>query len=186
MAKRTNIRQRGKSWVVHYRRDGRQVWRSFKTRDEAELELARAMVRKAQDQPEPSARRMTLAEHAAEWLEKTLLPKSKGKYAIGADNFSKKLLYEEMVDTPLDRILAIGKGLDPYDCFDTGVFAIGPALFAALRSLETPSLTEGMRVLAAQGTALTVDCGDLLWMDVDDQAALHKAERLAALAETRH
>jgi integrase len=70
MAKRTNIRRRGDSWVVHYRRDGRQHWRSFKTRDEAELELARAMVRKAQDSPEPSARRMTLAEHSAEWLEK--------------------------------------------------------------------------------------------------------------------
>jgi hypothetical protein len=70
MAKRANIRRRGNSWVVYYRRDGRQVWRSFKTREEAELELARAMVRKAQHQPEPSARRMTLAEHAAEWLEK--------------------------------------------------------------------------------------------------------------------
>lgn len=70
MAKKTNIRPRGNAWVIRYRRDGRQVWRSFKTRDEAELELARAMVRKAQDQPEPSARRMTLAAHAAEWLEK--------------------------------------------------------------------------------------------------------------------
>src|SRR6266850_4303284 len=48
-------------------------------------------------------------EDAAGWLEKTLLPKSKGAYAIGADNFSKKLLYEEMVDTPLERILAIGE-----------------------------------------------------------------------------
>src|SRR5207248_11348614 len=48
-------------------------------------------------------------EDAATWLEKTLLPVSKGSYAIGADNFSKKLQYEEMVDTPLDRILAIGE-----------------------------------------------------------------------------
>src|SRR5262249_9907673 len=48
-------------------------------------------------------------EDAAEWLEKTLLPSSKGDYAIGADNFSKKLLYEEMVDTPLDRLLAVGE-----------------------------------------------------------------------------
>jgi uncharacterized protein (DUF885 family) len=48
-------------------------------------------------------------EEAAIWLEKTLLPESKGSYVIGADNFSKKLLYEEMVDTPLDRILAIGE-----------------------------------------------------------------------------
>lgn len=70
MAKRTNIMRRGKSWVIYYRRDGKQHFRSFKTREEAELELARAMVRKAQDAPEPSARRMTLAEHAGEWLDK--------------------------------------------------------------------------------------------------------------------
>jgi len=48
-------------------------------------------------------------EEATDWLEKTLLPKSKGKYAIGGDNFSKKLLYEEMVDVPLERVLAIGE-----------------------------------------------------------------------------
>ncbi len=46
---------------------------------------------------------------ASTWLEKTLLPNSKGGYAIGAANFSKKLQYEEMVDTPLDRLLAIGE-----------------------------------------------------------------------------
>src|SRR5437870_6158394 len=40
-------------------------------------------------------------DDAANWLEKTLLPKSTGAYAIGADNFSRKLLYEEMFDTPL-------------------------------------------------------------------------------------
>jgi uncharacterized protein (DUF885 family) len=48
-------------------------------------------------------------DDAAAWLEKTLLPRSKGAYAIGPDNFSKKLLYEELVDTPLDRVLAIGE-----------------------------------------------------------------------------
>jgi choline kinase len=84
------------------------------------------------------------------------------------------------VQTASDRIVAIGKGLVPYDCFDTGIFAIGPGLFAALRRLESPSLTEGMRVLADEGIALTVDCGDLMWIDVDDQAALEKAERWAA------
>jgi hypothetical protein len=46
---------------------------------------------------------------AAIWLEKTLLPNSNGSYAIGADSFSKKLLYEEMIDTPLDRLLEIGE-----------------------------------------------------------------------------
>ncbi len=48
-------------------------------------------------------------EEGAQWLEKTLLPNSKGQYAIGVDNFSKKLLYEEMVDTPLDKLLAVGE-----------------------------------------------------------------------------
>lgn len=80
------------------------------------------------------------------------------------------------VRTEGEAIVAIGKHLPDYDCFDTGVFAIGPGLFAALNSLPAPSLTEGMRVLAAQGTALTIDCSDLGWIDVDDPAALDKAE----------
>lgn len=80
------------------------------------------------------------------------------------------------VRTEGEAIAAIGKHLADYDAFDTGVFAIGPALFAALNSLSAPSLTEGMRVLAAYGGALTVDCSDLDWIDVDDPAALDKAE----------
>ena len=44
----------------------------------------------------------------------------------------------------------------------------------------TPSMTGAMRMLASEGAALTVDCGDLVWIDVDDQAALDKAERWAA------
>jgi Bacterial protein of unknown function (DUF885) len=42
------------------------------------------------------------------WLELEVLPNSKGDFRIGADTFSKKLLYDEMVDTSLDRLLEIG------------------------------------------------------------------------------
>jgi uncharacterized protein (DUF885 family) len=42
------------------------------------------------------------------WLETDLLPRSHGDFRIGAANFSKKLRYEEMVDTPLDRLLQVG------------------------------------------------------------------------------
>jgi integrase len=35
-----HLRQRGSSWVVTYRVDGGRVWRSFKTREEADLHLA--------------------------------------------------------------------------------------------------------------------------------------------------
>lgn len=42
------------------------------------------------------------------YLKKTLLPVSHGEFRIGAENYRKKLLYEEMVDIPLDRLLEIG------------------------------------------------------------------------------
>jgi uncharacterized protein (DUF885 family) len=43
------------------------------------------------------------------WMKKDLLPRSNGKYALGAETFAKQLLYEEMVDIPLDKLLAIGE-----------------------------------------------------------------------------
>ena len=42
------------------------------------------------------------------WLQKDLLPRSHGDFRIGADAYRKKLLYDEMVDIPLDRLLEIG------------------------------------------------------------------------------
>jgi uncharacterized protein (DUF885 family) len=41
------------------------------------------------------------------WLKTDLLPDSNGDFRIGADAFSKKLEYDEMVDLPLDKLLEI-------------------------------------------------------------------------------
>lgn len=43
-----------------------------------------------------------------DWLKSDLLPRSNGDFRIGADTFSKKLQYDEMVDIPLDKLLEIG------------------------------------------------------------------------------
>lgn len=43
-----------------------------------------------------------------DWIEKDLKPQAHGDFRIGADNFSKKLLYDEDVDIPLPRLLEIG------------------------------------------------------------------------------
>jgi uncharacterized protein (DUF885 family) len=43
-----------------------------------------------------------------DWLKTDLLSKSSGDFRIGADNFAKKLQYDEMVDIPLDKLLEIG------------------------------------------------------------------------------
>jgi uncharacterized protein (DUF885 family) len=42
------------------------------------------------------------------WLKSDLLPRSNGDFRIGGETFSKKLLYDDMVSTPLDRLLEIG------------------------------------------------------------------------------
>ncbi len=44
-----------------------------------------------------------------EWLKTDLLPRSNGDYRIGADTFAKKLLYDEMVDIPLDKLVEIDR-----------------------------------------------------------------------------
>jgi len=42
------------------------------------------------------------------WLKADLLPRSNGDFRFGAETFSKKLRYDELIDTPLDRLLEIG------------------------------------------------------------------------------
>jgi hypothetical protein len=42
------------------------------------------------------------------WLKTDLLPRSGGDFRIGAETFSKKLQYDEMVDIPLAKLLEIG------------------------------------------------------------------------------
>jgi uncharacterized protein (DUF885 family) len=42
------------------------------------------------------------------WLKTDLLAESNGDFRIGAETFSKKLEYDEMVDLPLDKLLEIG------------------------------------------------------------------------------
>ena len=42
------------------------------------------------------------------WLKSDVLARSNGDFRIGADTFSKKLEYDEMVDLPLDKLLEIG------------------------------------------------------------------------------
>ncbi|HEY0307987.1 MAG TPA: DUF885 domain-containing protein [Acidobacteriaceae bacterium] len=41
------------------------------------------------------------------WMKTDLLPRSNGEFRFGAETFRKKLLYDEMVDIPLDKLLQI-------------------------------------------------------------------------------
>lgn len=88
------------------------------------------------------------------------------------------------VATDGDRIVAIGKEMEPHDCYDTGVFAVGQSFFDALTGLEAPSITEAVRALVVDRRAGIIDCSDLDWIDVDDPKALAAAEDWIARQHT--
>ncbi len=75
------------------------------------------------------------------------------------------------------RIRRLGKGIEVYDAFDTGIFYATPALFDALLEKTNSSLSDGMNVLAERGSARAFDIGARFWLDVDDPRAAHIAER---------
>jgi uncharacterized protein (DUF885 family) len=56
-----------------------------------------------------NTRMLKALEKTNAWLKEELLPRSQGTYAIGAENFAQQLRDEEMVELPLDRLLAIGE-----------------------------------------------------------------------------
>jgi uncharacterized protein (DUF885 family) len=45
----------------------------------------------------------------ARWLTESMLPRSGGSFVLGEERYRKKLLYDEMVDLPVDTLLAIGQ-----------------------------------------------------------------------------
>jgi len=78
------------------------------------------------------------------------------------------------------HILNIGKTIDDFNGFDTGLFLCTPAIFEALeRSYNIhndTTLSAAIRILADKQRAKSVRaCG--FWLDVDDEKAFQKAER---------
>ncbi len=77
------------------------------------------------------------------------------------------------------EVLDIGKNIDTYNAFDTGIFLCSPAIFKALEESikkgET-TLSDGVRILAKKGKAKTCEINDYYWIDVDDEVRLKQAE----------
>ena len=114
--------------------------------------------------------------------------------AVGAPEGGVTLAVDRRLDNPLvdlsdvtrvqtdgaGEILAIGKDLEPYDAFDTGVFLAGAPLVEAIgqdaASGGEGSITAGMRRLAIRGLARAHDIGEAFWLDVDDETAHDHAQ----------
>jgi uncharacterized protein (DUF885 family) len=63
----------------------------------------RDSLRRAADSVIPQLRSYT------EWLERDVVPNATGAIPIGAENLARRYLAEDMIDTPLDTMLAIGE-----------------------------------------------------------------------------
>lgn len=95
-------------------------------------------------------------DSAAKWLKSDLLPRSKGSYAIGPKTFADKLLYEEMVDTPLDKLLALGEANleKDYQAFVATAREVAPGKTPqqAMASLEDEHPTAQQLIPSAKAT----------------------------------
>ncbi len=79
-------------------------------------------------------------------------------------------------------VVRIGKDLDHYNGYDTGVFLCSPSIFDAIKESiqkhRDSSLTGAVACLARKGMVDVWDIGKRYWIDVDDARALKKAEKL--------
>jgi CDP-L-myo-inositol myo-inositolphosphotransferase len=78
------------------------------------------------------------------------------------------------------RIKEIDKTLDDWDAGDTGVMLCTSGLFEGLKRAAANNrhgLSDGLRELAGEGRARTVDVTGLSWLDVDTPDALREAEQ---------
>ncbi len=80
-----------------------------------------------------------------------------------------------------DKISNIGKMIEDYNAFDTGIFKCTQIMFKALKASADKgdeSISGAMNMLGAWGKARTFDIQGKLWLDVDDPAAFEKAQKL--------
>ena len=117
-------------------------------------------------------------------------PLSEEEIVLGVDRNTKNPLIDlqdvTRVKTTDGNILEIGKRLEKFDAFDTGIFFCRPTFFKALEQCSKENgdttLSGAVQILARENKAKTVDIGDRFWIDVDDPEAFKRAEN-ALLSE---
>jgi len=79
-----------------------------------------------------------------------------------------------------DRIVDIGKNIPDYNAYDTGAFLCSTAIFPAIEKSianNDSSLSGAIKVLAQEKQASVFDIQGKFWMDIDDEAAIKKAQQ---------
>lgn len=78
------------------------------------------------------------------------------------------------------KIIDIGKNLEFYNAFDTGIFLCSTEIFKAIEKSTKngdDSLSGGIKFLAEKKKANIFNIENKFWIDIDDEKAFHRAER---------
>ena len=115
-------------------------------------------------------------------LQKQTLNKDEVLLAVDTDRNNPLIDMEDVTKVHIKDgdILNIGKTIDDFNAFDTGIFLCTPAIFDALeRACEIhndTTLSAAIRVLAEDNKAKSV-LTQGFWIDVDNETAHQKAEK---------
>ena len=80
-------------------------------------------------------------------------------------------------------VVAIGKGIEPWEAVDAGCFALTDTVFAALRQVpasDPRTVSSGMQQMASRGSLGAVALAGVEWTDVDTPSDREVAERVLA------
>ncbi len=112
--------------------------------------------------------------------------------AVDTDNTNPLVDMEDVTKVRIKegRILNIGKTINDWNAFDTGIFICTPAIFEALEQAckinNDTTLSAGIRILAEDNRAQSMQTNGF-WIDIDDNNAFKKAEQaLLDLTRGKH
>ncbi len=131
---------------------------------------------------------LTMGDHLFEFsiLETLLAQTDRAGVSLAVDRKVESIFDLDdatKVVTDATRIIAIGKTLSTFDAIDTGVFLCSPEIFDYLQSAQRDgdcSLSDGIRLMAADHKVRAIDIGDAWWQDVDTPEMLARAEQESA------
>jgi uncharacterized protein (DUF885 family) len=101
-------------------------------------------------------------------MKSTLLPASHGSYILGEEKYRNRLRYEEMIDLPIDTLLAVGqRELDRLETrYKAAMLRVDPnapqdSIVARMRRDHPPadSILDYARALCDEARAYTIQCG---------------------------
>ena len=112
-------------------------------------------------------------------------PPSEGEITLAVDRDTSNpiLDLEDVTRVAVDenKVVRIGKGLEPFNGVDTGIFFCTPAILEALdRSISQngdSSLSGGVGELAVSGKVNVFAIQGRFWIDVDDPDSMDRAEQ---------